>query len=220
MKYANIFFDWNGTLINDVDLCVELLNQMLIENAHRPVSKDKYRQIFTFPIRDYYVKAGFSFPPNGHDSFDQLAQDFSRIYKIRYKECSLFLDVISSLSRLKKEANLYLLSATKEDELIKQVNNYHLLPYFKGIIGIKDIYGASKLEEAKAYFKEHNIDASSSLFIGDSTHDKEVGSSLLSDTALIYRGHQTKEVLLANHPTYLFPDLSSLVNALQKEKHQ
>jgi phosphoglycolate phosphatase len=210
MKYQNIFFDWNGTLINDIDLCVELLNSALAANHHPGISKEKYREIFTFPIRSYYVKAGFRFPPQGTDSFDKLAKDFSAIYGRRYKECPLFPDVISTLNALKSQANLYILSATKEEELIKEVTNYHLLSFFKDLIGIKDIYGASKLDVAKAYFVQNKIAPSSCLFIGDSTHDEEVGHGLGGEVALIYRGHQTKEVLKTCKPDYLCPNLTSL----------
>lgn len=212
MKYQNIFFDWNGTLINDIDLCIELLNGMLQVNHHPKVKKETYRQIFTFPIKDYYIKAGFKFTPVGNDSFDTLAKDFSRIYKIRYKECHLFPDVVSTLKNLKKKANLYVLSATKEEELINELNNYGLLSYFTAVIGIKDIYGASKLDAAKTYFQKNSINPSTSLFVGDSTHDEEVGHALGGDVALIYRGHQTKEVLSASNPHYLCPDLTSLTS--------
>ena len=33
-----IFFDFNGTIINDVDLCLNILNEMLKENGLYPIN--------------------------------------------------------------------------------------------------------------------------------------------------------------------------------------
>ena len=49
-----IFFDFNGTIINDVDLCLNILNEMLKENGLEPITLERYREIFTFPIKKYY----------------------------------------------------------------------------------------------------------------------------------------------------------------------
>ena len=56
-----IFFDFNGTIINDVDLCLNILNEMLKENGLEPITLERYREIFTFPIKKYYEAAGFDF---------------------------------------------------------------------------------------------------------------------------------------------------------------
>lgn len=47
-----IFFDFNGTIINDVDLCLNILNEMLKENGLEPITLERYREIFTFPIKN------------------------------------------------------------------------------------------------------------------------------------------------------------------------
>lgn len=43
-----IFFDFNGTIINDVDLCLNILNEMLKENGLEPITLERYREIFYF----------------------------------------------------------------------------------------------------------------------------------------------------------------------------
>ena len=73
MKFKNIFFDFNGTIINDVDLCISLLNEMLLNKNHPTIERDEYFNIFTFPIIEYYKKAGFTFE---NYSFEELANYF------------------------------------------------------------------------------------------------------------------------------------------------
>ena len=61
MKYDCIFYDFNGTLLDDTDICVEILNKMLDKRGYKHITKEKYRDIFSFPIKEYYEKAGFDF---------------------------------------------------------------------------------------------------------------------------------------------------------------
>ena len=42
-----IFLDFNGTIIDDVDLCLDLLNQILENQKKEKVSKERYKDIFT-----------------------------------------------------------------------------------------------------------------------------------------------------------------------------
>lgn len=62
MHPSLVLWDWNGTLLDDVDLCVDALNRLLAR-FHYPQRYDKtqYREIFCFPVQDYYVRAGFDF---------------------------------------------------------------------------------------------------------------------------------------------------------------
>ena len=57
-----IFWDWNGTLMDDVDFTHSCLNWMLETHGY-PQRYDlaAYRELFGFPIEDYYRCAGFDF---------------------------------------------------------------------------------------------------------------------------------------------------------------
>ncbi|MBR7160424.1 MAG: hypothetical protein IKD20_05250 [Clostridia bacterium] len=56
-----IIYDWNGTLLNDVDLCYDLLLVLLDKYGLPRISMDRYKEVFTFPIIDYYRAVGFNF---------------------------------------------------------------------------------------------------------------------------------------------------------------
>ncbi len=73
MRTECLIWDWNGTLLDDVTLCNDCLNQLLEAHGY-PQRYDRagYRELFGFPIEDYYRCAGFDFsrhpsriwPPN------------------------------------------------------------------------------------------------------------------------------------------------------------
>src|SRR5690606_5670977 len=57
----DVAFDWNGTLLNDVSYCLTVTNSLLLEHRLPHLSVERYRQIFRFPVRDYYQDLGFDF---------------------------------------------------------------------------------------------------------------------------------------------------------------
>ena len=60
-RYSHILWDWNGTLLDDAWLCVDVMNSMLTERKLQPLTLQRYRDIFSFPVKDYYLLLGFDF---------------------------------------------------------------------------------------------------------------------------------------------------------------
>ena len=52
-----IIWDWNGTLLNDTELCKNIVNNLLRERGKELLSTERYKEIFNFPVKDYYAKA-------------------------------------------------------------------------------------------------------------------------------------------------------------------
>lgn len=195
MKYEYIIWDFNGTILDDVNECYQILNFMLSERNLPPVKTiDDYKAIFDFPIKSYYKKAGFDF---SKESYESLAHEFIRKYYSEY-EFSVSDKVKSVLSFLK--AHNYkqlLLSASKQSLLEKQVSDFGISRYFDYIIGISDVYAQGKTESAKIFAKKSNIDFSKAVLVGDTLHDFETAKILGCDCILCSFGHQSAERLSA-----------------------
>ncbi len=209
-----IVFDFNGTLIDDIDICLFLLNKMLKEKGHDGnIEKDRYLSIFTFPIIDYYESAGFKFP---EDDFPQLAKEFDLDYRNGFNNLKLFDDVVEVLNFFKKKnKKLIVLSATKQSSLDEELKQKGIYDFFDAVIGIKDIYGRSKVEEAIAFFSSKNIDMNDVVFIGDTLHDNEVAERLQGHSILVARGHQSKERLQAASNALIVDTLKELENIIE-----
>ena len=54
-----VVWDWNGTLLDDAEVCLAVMDRMLVRRGLPPIGDmERYREIFTFPVRDYYALAG------------------------------------------------------------------------------------------------------------------------------------------------------------------
>ena len=141
-SYKHIIWDWNGTLLNDVDFCKKIINRILIENKLPELSLKKYREIFTFPVQDYYKTAGLDFSKT---SFEILGKDFINEYEIKKFSCNLYENVVELLSAIhRKGIKQSVLSAYLQDNLINVLDHYNLAQYFDNIVGLDNIYAGSK----------------------------------------------------------------------------
>ena len=189
-----IFWDWNGTLLDDLDVCVDCLNTLLRDFGYpQQYDLDAYREIFCFPISEYYIRAGFDFQKH---PFSVLAEHYMDLYMPRAARCGLVpgakeaLDAFSAL-----EIPQVVLSASSVSNLTLQVNQQGVAPYFRELLGLSDIYAASKVDVGVQYMRRSGIDPSRALMLGDSVHDAEVASAMGVRCILIAAGHQPRHIL-------------------------
>ena len=200
-KYNTIMWDWNGTLFNDVNWCIEVLNTMLSKRGLETVaSVSEYHDVFCFPIIEYYKKVGFDF---NKEPFEDLAVEFIELYHSNdTNKCKLFQSVEEVLSDIKKMGiTQVILSASKMNNLESQISNFDIKGYFDELLGLDDIYAVSKIAVGREYVIRNNI--SNAILIGDTVHDYEVAGAIGVDCILIPNGHQSKEKLMSCGVTVL-----------------
>lgn len=191
----NIVWDWNGTLLNDLDLCLWILNSMLEKRSIPRVPLEKYLEIFTFPIIDYYRKAGFDFEK---EPYPVLADEFMALYDANVPSVGLFSGAEEILKYFKDcGVKQYVLSTTREKELVLQVKASGIDGYFEEICGTDTILAHGKREIAKSWAKRHKEELNESVFIGDTLHDNEVAEIMGIDCIFFARGHMSKSRLLS-----------------------
>jgi len=195
-NYKHIIWDWNGTLLNDVDFCRRIINRILVVNELPELSLEKYREIFTFPVQDYYKTAGLDFSKT---SFEVMGKDFIDEYEEKKLSCSLHENAIEVLSTIhQKGIKQSVLSAYLHDNLVSILGHYNLTQYFDNVIGLDNIYAGSKTHLGLALIDQLNLPKENILFIGDTLHDAEVAKAMGVKSILIANGHQVKEKLMIN----------------------
>jgi len=200
-NYKHIIWDWNGTLLNDVGLCVDIVNNILVKKNLNPLSIIEYKNIFTFPIRNYYERAGFDF---SQYTFEEVGLEWMHEYERRRLECMLHSGVTETLMLLKENRiGQSILSAYPHNTLLEIIAHFSLNDFFTHIVGLDNIYATSKVELGKALMKKISNGNGKVLLVGDTEHDCEVAEEIGTDCVLIADGHQSKQKLLAcNVPVF------------------
>jgi phosphoglycolate phosphatase len=191
---TTIIWDWNGTLLDDAEICLEAINQMLKVRGLAELSMEKYRAVFTFPVIDYYKEVGFDFTK---EEWDPVAMEFITLYLRALPSCKLTPFVVETLESFQKRGyRQAIISAMQHEALLKSVSDLGIFKYFDFIGGIGDHYGGGKIDNARNYFKIAGLNPGQITLIGDTIHDSEVAAELKCKCILVTTGHQSFERLL------------------------
>ncbi|HVU03368.1 MAG TPA: HAD family hydrolase [Polyangiaceae bacterium] len=191
----HVVWDWNGTLLDDVDHCVRVVNGMLREDGLQEISAEEYRAVFDFPVRGYYERLGFDL---SGDRFVRLAHRFIAAYDRGATECRLHAGAVPVLERLSaRGATSSILSAARTASIHPLLDHHGIADHFTAVAGLDDHYAASKVERGLAWLAEHGHDRAALLLVGDTAHDHEVATALGVRVVLVAAGHQSRERLEA-----------------------
>ena len=114
-----------------------------------------------------------------------------------YQSAKLAKEAEELIFKLKQQGNrCVILSASRQSNLLNQTDYYQCTQWFDDVVGIDDIYAASKIEKAKNWIKNHCDENEELVFIGDTLHDKETAEAIGARCILVASGHQSRERLL------------------------
>jgi phosphoglycolate phosphatase len=188
------------------------MNVLLSQRDMKQMTAEHYRNIFTFPVKEYYQKAGFDFLK---EDFEVPAMEFIALYYKRLPEAGLFSCVHSVLTFFREKGLRQLvLSAMEHEKLEQSLKSKGIFGFFQKVSGITNHYAHSKVQigqellAGESSFKKEEI-----LLIGDTLHDLEVAKELGIDCVLVVRGHQSKERLL-KETEWVFNKLSDVAELL------
>ena len=194
LPYRHIVWDWNGTLLDDVQASVNTINKLLAARALPPTDIDRYRELFGFPVRNYYTAIGFRLE---NENWDLLARTYHDIY---LADPSIRLhDEAVPVLRFCREAGLGLsvLSAAEQSILSRMLEDAGVTAWFDFIHGVDNLHGHSKVETGRQLIRRIPCPPAQVLFVGDTLHDHEVAVELGCHCVLISQGHQSHARLLA-----------------------
>lgn len=195
VQYQHIIWDWNGTLLNDIGLCVDVMNGLLRKRKMPEIDAKQYREIFDFPVESYYRALGFDFKL---EPFEILANVYCENYDRRVPECSLHKGAIQALSQFAAAVpQQSILSSCEQVALNEAIERFGLMAQFSEIIGQSNRYAVGKAEAGKALISSSGVSAYQTVLIGDTQHDYEVAQLLGVDCILVANGHNSPRRLEA-----------------------
>ncbi|UCD37500.1 MAG: HAD family hydrolase [Fidelibacterota bacterium] len=211
MQLAAIIWDWNGTLLDDVDYALGCMNQLLARREMPLLDRDRYRRIFGFPVEKYYRRLGFDFRT---EPFDEVSREFIEDY---YAGLSVPTPQTGAqeLVRDLDAAGITqcILSAMEIEPLRYQLEINGFLEVMKYVQGLNHSHATSKVAEGKALLRQLGLSRGRVLFVGDTTHDLEVAQTMGLEALILAHGHQ--EIIGKGYgPHMVCRDLEELRNVL------
>jgi phosphoglycolate phosphatase len=189
MNGKAIIWDYNGTLLDDLSIGLESINQLLSKRKLPLLTRESYRDVFGFPVKDYYETIGFDFEK---EEWAVTAKEFISLYTALLPKSKIFPEAIQLLSHFSATGKQqFILSAMEQNMLNESTNSENISRFFSEISGIDNIYASSKIENGKKMMQNHQLNPKDVCLLGDTTHDYEVAQSLGCECILIAAGHQS-----------------------------
>lgn len=195
MKYTHVIWDFNGTILCDMQAGIRATNEMLAERCLPLLDgMEAYRRAFRFPIEQYYRDLGFDFEKEDYKTV--LAPQWVALYNKYSKNAPIF-EGVRELTAALRGAGVHqsILSASQREMMVVQLRERGAEHWFDEIWGMDSIHAYGKSGLAKSWRKAHP-DAKAVL-LGDTTHDFEVACEMDVACVLIAAGHHGKDRLLS-----------------------
>ncbi|MCD4484326.1 HAD family hydrolase [Chromobacterium vaccinii] len=186
----HLVFDWNGTLIDDIDLAVVSVNRCCARFGAEPVTRERYRREFGFPIAEFYGRLGFDFKRH---PFADIVAVYLEHFDAHVARCPMH-DGVAELLELAAARGIgaSVLSASQSNVLLRTLDAKRLLGSFQHVVGLDHTHASGKLDEARALQSRLALPPADTLFIGDTLHDCEVARQVGWRALLVETGHQDR----------------------------
>ena len=192
MRYRNIIWDYNGTIINDAQLAVDAENLVLQSYGKPTITLEYYLKESEMPLINFYKKI---FDLDNYD-YAEIAQKFINYYDELFETADIFPEVREMILYLSdKGCNQGVISGFETSRLTNSLKKFELDKYFQFMSGSDGVDGGDKSDRAVKVIKKYGFAPEETLFIGDMYHDCETAQKVGADCVLIAKGHQGAEVL-------------------------
>lgn len=182
-----VCWDWNGTLLDDVDRCLGAMNHVLAAYGLATIADvEAYRASFGFPVADFYARQGIT-PAQFRDAADL----YLRVLDSSARTAHLRPDARETMRLLdERGVRQVLASATLSDLLHEQLRPFELADRFEAVLSITDPYAASKHDVIAAWVDRAGVDPADMLMVGDTNHDRDIAHALGARFVHFGCGHQ------------------------------
>ena len=189
---AHLVWDWNGTLLDDLELVVSATNAALASVGGPQVTVEEHRHDFRRPISAYY--AHVLGRPVDAAEFARLDDVFHTAYRAGVADCLLALDALDAMGAWTGTQSL--LSMFFHHELLDAVTRRGLATRLSRVDGLRDqVGGGPKAPHLRAHLTGLGLSGADVVLIGDSIDDAEAAVEV-GARVVLYEGGFT-------HPRHL-----------------
>ncbi|HEY7563336.1 MAG TPA: HAD family hydrolase [Acidimicrobiia bacterium] len=169
----HIVWDWNGTLLDDLDVVIQAVNRGLARFGVAPIDLDGYRSHYTRPVKTFYDRLlGREVTEVEWHEIDRV---FHEAYRASISGASLNSDAAEALERVADGGHTQsLLSMFPHNDLLVLVDKLGITRYFERIDGMLE---GSPGDLKAAYLERHlrlliaGEDPHTVVVIGDTPDD-------------------------------------------------
>lgn len=210
----HVVWDWNGTLLDDLDLVVESVNAALAGHGAPEIDAATYTAHYTRPVRRFYEV--LLERPIRDEEWDEIDDVFHHHYdRVVHQRATLAADATDALDAVDDLGlGQSLLSMYRHEPLVALVDRLDLRHRFAHVQGLTGPGGGAKEPHLRRHLGALGAtgeDPSRVLVVGDALDDARAAAAVGASCVLVDSGsHPRAELEAAGVPV-----VESLLDALE-----
>jgi phosphoglycolate phosphatase-like HAD superfamily hydrolase len=212
----HVVWDWNGTLLDDLDVVVAAVNDTLALVDRAPITIEEYGANYTRPVLHFYER--LLGRPVTNEEWLVFDETFHESYRRLVGSAGLATDALEALTAAATSGvGQSLLSMYWHDELIPQVERFGLRRFLIRVDGLRGTAGDRKVSHLEQHLRAvekarvAQLEPAAVLVVGDALDDADAAAEL-GLTCVMYDGgaHPIEQLESAGVPV-----VGSLMEALR-----
>ena len=213
MKYRNIIFDLDGTLLNTIEDLTDGVNHVMEMYGYNTYS---ISQIKSF-VGNGIMKLMETAVPNGkeNEKFDEMYNEFKSYYT---NHCRIktrpYDDILNLLGLLKEQDYELAIVSNKNDGAVKELAEYFFDDYINIAIGQSETTRKKPAPDT-VYEAMKELPKGACLYVGDSEVDEMTADNAGTDCVLVSWGFRDKAMLESLKPLSVIDSPKELIAIVQ-----
>jgi phosphoglycolate phosphatase-like HAD superfamily hydrolase len=200
-RSAHLVWDWNGTLLHDIQAVIEATNAAFAELGMPAITLDRYRELYCVPVPRFYERL-LGRKPSAAE-WEVMDATFQRHYGERVKEAALAEGAAELLAAQRAAGRTQsLCSLAPHDQLLPLLHSHGIAEHFVRVDGATGPSGGRKAEQmARHLLALEGVDPELTVVIGDAVDDAAAAAHV-GARAVLYTGgsHSRANLLEAGVP--------------------
>ncbi|MEU7280788.1 HAD hydrolase-like protein [Streptomyces sp. NPDC045431] len=197
---THLVWDWNGTLLDDIDAVIGATNAAFEEIGLEPITLARYRELYCVPVPLFYERLMGRMPTEAEWAVMDGA--FHRHYWVRAEACGLTAGAAELLATRQAEGfTQSLLSLAPHERLLPIVRRYGIESRFVRVDGRIGASTAGKAEHMVRHLLALDGTVASSpervVVIGDAADDAVAAAHVGAKAVLYTGGSHSRASLMA-----------------------
>ncbi len=212
MPYKAVFFDWDGTLVNSLDVIVRAHNHVRVAFGLEPWEMVDYHKTASLSSRDLYPQI------YGKESDKAITMLYEYLGKHHLDYTTPLLGAEELLHALEAEGYVMGVVSNKRHEILHtEIAHLNWGRYFSGICGAAHA-SADKPDAAPLLlaikYAQLDIDPADMLYVGDTETDLRLAAAVGCDAALLLHGRTDMAPLIERYkPVFVTQTVPELQTA-------
>jgi phosphoglycolate phosphatase len=214
-----VAFDWNGTILADMQCMLDADNYVLSKLGKSPINMAQLREAFDMPISKFFKNLGIAeseYKNNKH----LFTEGWHGYYEPRVAGARTRAGTKEILQWLnKQQISTILFSNHIQDAIRVQLKRLKIDDLFKVVLANTDTsasYFEGKKKRLAEYIKQKGYKTEEVLVVGDTTEEIEIAKELGIVSVSVTGGNHSLKRLKAAKPDYLIHNLAELKDIIKK----